>query len=483
MPAIDDPTPLAAPRAWGRLPGCGGPRGAPTGSRATDASRTLGGGPAPRGSSPTGVSHAAGSGDALPGGAPPSPGPRRRPLLLQPIFGRIWAGSVASSTGSAAGFLALTWIVYVETGSAFDIALLGVAGLVPRATFGLFSGVLADRFDRLRLMILADGVRAGSLFALAAMLALFGFALWAVLAVVVVLGLGQSLFRPSVNSFLPTAVRKEELGAANGLLTAAQEVTSTLGSPLGGLLIAAVGAAATLALNGASYAISGLLILAVALAMSSRRPARRAPAPAPPPFLRQFREGFAYLRGQRGLLKLTLASFGANFFLNLVFTFLVLYVGELLHGGALLFGELGACGGAGFAAGSLLVGPLRPERRFGVWFSVGWGLAGLAIVGLVLFPVPLAAAVTLFAIGLGGGFGNTTFFTGVQKVVPNELLGRYLSLDEVGSLAAGPAGQIGGGLLIAAFGVGLDFAVAAAGTAVFALGLLIFRDVRALTAS
>ena len=84
--------------------------------------------------------------------------------------------------------------------------------------------------------------------------------------------------------------------------------------------------------------------------------------------------------------------------------------------------------------------------------------------------------------GLGGGFGNTTFFTGVQKTVPNELLGRYLSIDEVGSLAASPAGMMTGGILITVIGIGLDFAVASIGTVILSLGLLIFSDVRALRA-
>ncbi len=404
----------------------------------------------------------------------------RRPLLRQPVFGRLWAGSVASSIGSSAGFLAITWLVYVETGSAFDVALLGVAGLVPRATFGLFSGVLADRFPRLRLMILADAFRAVTMVAFAASLFLFGFALWAVLTVVAVLGIGQSLFRPALSAFLPTTVVPEELGAANGLLSVAQEVTATIGSPLGGILIGLIGIAATLAVNGASYAISGLLIVAVSLTLNAHRAVPARPPSSPPPFLRQFREGLEYVRGQRALLKLTLASFGANFFLSLFFTFLVVYVGSVLHENAIVFGLLSAGAAAGFGVGSLLVSRLRSERRFGVWFATGWGIAGVGILGVVLVPVPLAVGLLLFVIGVGGGFGNTTFFTGVQRVVPNELLGRYLSLDEVGSIAASPAGQLGGGLIISAAGIALDFSLASVGTALFSFGLLLFADVRAL---
>ncbi|MDG6988737.1 MAG: MFS transporter [Nitrososphaerota archaeon] len=386
---------------------------------------------------------------------------------------------MASSIGSSAGLLTINWLVYTITGSPLDVALIGVAGVVPRVFFGVFSGTLADRYDKLRLMVVADAFRAATMVAFAASLVLFGFQLYVVLGAVFVLGMGQSLFRPAINSFLPRAVDKEQLGSANGLFTAAQEVASIVGSPLGGIMIATVGVAATLAFNGASYVVSALLIVFVSLSLSSRAPAG-ADTKEHPPFMQQLRGGFSYISGERGLLKLTLASFGANFFLSLFFTFIVVYVSAVLHQPAFVFGLLGAAGGLGFAVGSLLVGRLHPERRFGVWFALPWGIAGLCILGPVIFPAPATAAAFIFAGTAFGGFGNTTFFTGVQKFVPHEVLGRYLSIDEVGSLAASPAGQVAGGVIIAAYGVGFDFMLAALGTAAFSFGLLLFSDVRSL---
>lgn len=405
----------------------------------------------------------------------------RKPLSLfrQKAFSGLWAGSVASSIGSSAGLLAINWLVYTVTGSAVDLALVGVAGVVPRIVFGIFSGTLADRYSKLRLMIVADAFRAATMVTFAAALAFAGFQLYVVMAAVFVLGIGQSMFRPAINSFLPQAVPKSQLGSANGLFTAAQEAASIAGSPLGGILIAAVGVAATLALNGASYMVSALMIVFVSLSLQSKgAPVTSGKEQAS--FTQQLKGGFSYIKGERGLLKLTLASFGANFFLSTCFTFIVVYVTAVLHQSAFVYGIIGAAGGAGFGFGSLLVGRLRPERRFGVWFAVPWGVTGLSILGLVLFPNTLAA-MTFFFVGTAfGGFGNTTFFTGVQTFVPREVLGRYLSIDEVGSLAASPAGQVAGGLIIAAYGIGSDFLLAALGTAAFSFGLLLFSDVRSL---
>ncbi len=410
----------------------------------------------------------------------PQAGPRSQlSLFRQRAFSGLWTGSVASSIGSSAGLLAINWLVYTVTGSAIDLALVGIAGVIPRVIFGVFSGTLADRYSKLRLMVVADAFRAATMITFAAVLAFAGFQLYVVLAAVFILGIGQSIFRPAINSFLPRAVPKAQLGAANGLFMAAQQVTSIAGSPLGGILIAAVGVAATLAFNGASYAVSALMIVFVSLSLQSKGdPADSKKEQST--FVQQLKGGFSYINGERGLLKLTLASFGANFFLSLFFTFIVVYVTTVLHQSAFVYGVIGAAGGAGFGFGSLLVGRLRPERRFGVWFAAPWGVTGLSILGLVLFPNTVAAMVFLFVGTAFGGFGNTTFFTGVQRFVPREVLGRYLSIDEVGSLAASPAGQVAGGLIIAAYGLGPDFLLAALGTAAFSFGLLLFSDVRSL---
>ena len=406
---------------------------------------------------------------------------QRISLFRQRTFAGLLAGSMSSTFGSAGAILAINWLVYAATGSAFDIALVGVAGLLPRIAFGVFAGALADRYDKLRLMIAADTLRAVVMILFALSLALEGFQLTIVLAATFVVGLGQSLFRPAFNSFVPTALPQEQIGTANGLFSAVQQVTSVVGGPLGGILIATIGVAATVAVNGASYLMSGILIVVVSLSISTgrRSQARRSEHP---PFLKQVRSGFSYLNSERGLMKLTLASFGANFFLRLFFTFIVVYVTVVLAQGPLVYGILGAASGAGFGFGSLLVGRLHPERRFGYWYAVFWGMAGLGILGPVFFPETVPAGVFIFVLTACGGFANTAFVTGVQKYVPKEFLGRYFSLDDVGSLAATPAGQVAGGLLIAAYGISTDFVIAAIGTAAFSFSLLLFSDVRSLRA-
>ncbi len=227
---------------------------------------------------------------------------RKSGLFRNRAFATLWGGSVASSIGSSAGSLAIIWLVYAETGSAFDIALVGIFGLVPRIAFGVISGALADRHDRLGLMLMADSVRAFTLIAFAVSLAFIGFNLFALLAVVFILGIGQSIFRPAINSFPPVAVEKDQLANANGLFSVAQEVTSIIGSPLGGILIAIFGVGLTLMFNGAGYVVSAMFIAVVAMSLSTVKKDQKEQTEARQPFLDQVKGGIAETAAMMGVM-------------------------------------------------------------------------------------------------------------------------------------------------------------------------------------
>lgn len=402
-------------------------------------------------------------------------------VLRNPIFVRLFSGSVLSSIGASAGGIAIIWLVFSSTGSAIDVAYTGIALVIPRIIFGLLSGSLADRYSKTKLMIIADFSRALMLIVLVASLILFGLNLLVLLGAVFVLGVGQSIFRISLNSFIPSVVSPDQLGTANGFLTSTQEVFSIVGAPVGGVLIAIGGVTTVLLLNAVTYFASGIfIVLAAILVKNTSEP--EAQAEEKRSLAKDIAEGFSYIRGESGLFKLTIVSFAANFFLALFFSFIVVYIGNVLDEGSFAFGIMAAASGAGFGIGALIVGRRRFEKRFGSWFCIGWGLAGISILGLVLIPGVVSAALFIFAIGLGGGFGNTVFFTGVQKYVPRKMLARYLSIDEVGSLAANPAGQASGGFMISAFGISTVYIVASLGTFIPMLVLFLLPDVRALSA-
>jgi len=397
-------------------------------------------------------------------------------VLRHANFRLLWTGSVTSAAGASIGSIVIIWLVYNATHSPVAISLLGIAQFLPTLLFGLLAGALIDRWDRRRLMVACDLARAVCFGALALFVFVYGASTVVLIGVVFAVAAFSTAFRPATNATIPRILPPADVADGNGLLQGGTTVASFLGSPVGGLCVVTIGAVAGLALNALTFAVSGAMIFLMVI------PAARRPdpgvAPARTSLLTEVGEGFRYLRSQRALLLITLTAMGANFFLSIWGGFTVIYVADQLHQGAAGFGIMVAANTAGFAIGALLPGRLHTDRAPGLWLIATWGLVGFFIVGLAFTAsLPLAVVLTL----VGGALlsiGNTTWLTGVQRVVPDEYLGRYFATDEAGSFAMIPAGVAVGGVLVLLIGISRSFVFAGVGAALINLVLLLSPSVR-----
>ncbi|MGI0130197.1 MAG: MFS transporter [Thermoplasmata archaeon] len=407
---------------------------------------------------------------------PSSASPTR--LFRSRSYRGLWTGTFASSLGASVAGVTFAWLVFSSTHNALAVTVLGVSNFVPSLSIGLIAGALADRYERRRLMIVADVVRAGAVGLLALSLVLLGFSLLLTLVVVLVVSAMGALFRPASNALLPQILPGDDLADANGLLLTGMTGGAFFGSAVAGLLIVTVGVASDFSLNALTYVVSAAMVAFVVLP-----PVRRTSAPAARDrlsLLAEVREGLAYVRGVPALLYTILASLVANFFLAFFFIYLVIFVPEVLHGDSVVFGLLVAANSIGYGIGALAVGRLGAVRHTGLVYIFGWAVVGLLIVELPLVPSSAAALASVSAIGVLSGIANTTYTACVQRTVPGELLGRFFSIDEVGSFAVIPLGQVAGGLLIVSVGISPVFLLAGAGTAASAIVLLFSREARRL---
>ena len=394
-------------------------------------------------------------------------------------FRGLWTGTVASSLGASVASVAFAWFVYATTHDALAVTLLGISNFAPGLVVGLLAGALADRYERRRLMILADLVPAAGVGLLAAFFVLRGFDLPVVLTTVVVVAAMGALFRPASNALLPQILPGEQLPDANGLLLSGMTAGGFVGSAVGGVLIVLVGAATDFSINALTYVVSAAMIAFVVLP-----PARRAPSPLPTAGRRSLvgdvREGLAYVRSQPALLWTIVGSLGANFFLAIYGTYEVVYVLSFLRAGAAVYGVVAAMNGIGFGVGSLATGRLGAVRRAGLVYIGTWASGGLLIVELA-FVRSVPNTIAVFAVvGFLGGLGNTTYLACVQRIVPEALLGRFFSIDEVGSFAIIPLGQVAGGVLLTLVGVPTTYVLCGAGAFACTATLLLSRSVRRL---
>jgi len=389
-------------------------------------------------------------------------------VLRNRNFARLFLAGATSTAGYAIGQVAVTWLVYVETKSAIDVAFIGISYFLAIIVFSLLAGTLVDRQERKRLMIIADLVRCATLAVATVFLYLFGFNLVALLAVVFVLGAFTTLFQPAERALTPMLVGKDDVADANALTQVTSSLAQFASNAAGGLLIAAVGAMVALGLNSltflASAAFLGTILLQRTVA-SDQEVVRPKVG-----FLDDASAGFRYIAGQRGLLNITIMSALSNVFFSIVAGFFVVYSSQVLRGNATVYGVLVALFSLGVGPGSLLVSRLGAVKWAGKAWIWTMALEGFAMFGLVYAPDASVAYAAAFSIGVSLGFINTTWLTTVQLTVPSEMQGRYFGLDQLGSFATIPLGQILGGYIISAYSVQFAYSVSALG--MFATALI-----------
>jgi len=392
-------------------------------------------------------------------------------VLRNRSFARLFFAGATSASGFAIGQVALTVLVYNTTQSALDVAYIGVSFVAASIVFSLVAGALVDRHERRKLMVLSDLARAGSLAVLIVCLVIFGFSLAVVLGVAFVLGSFTTLFQPAERAFTPELVGNEQLANANALVQSSNSVIQFASNGAGGVLVGVVGAVAAFSLNLATFLVSALLIIEI---VGFVGPKRLAPdGNKAPSMMADLREGFSYIVRNRALLELTVSAGLANLFFSMALQFFVIYAEDVLRGGPVVYGFLNGTFILGFAPGAYLAAHFRTVR-FAGWTYILSGVAdGFCILGLVAFPNIVISFSFAFMAGVFLGLLNTTWLTTVQLVVPSEMQGRYFGLDQLGSFAVVPVGQVLGGVIVTANGIGADYTIAAIGamlsTGLFAL--------------
>jgi DHA3 family tetracycline resistance protein-like MFS transporter len=348
--------------------------------------------------------------------------------LLAPLrhrdFRLLWTGTCASLLGDGVFIVALAWQVYALSDAPTAMGAVGLAMTIPTIAFLLLGGVASDRFDRRRLMLGADLLRLAAVGTLAVLTLTGALALWHVVALVVAYGTGQAFFAPAFDALVPDLLPESELAQANAIDQIVRPIAlRMIGPALGGVLTGALGAGAAFALDAASFAVSGVMLL-----LLSPRPAL--PRGRAPSLLGDLRDGIGFLRG-RAWLWATFASAAVAYllFMGPVEVLVPFVVKHQLGGGA---GALGAVFAAGGLASVTVAGTLAhrglPDRDMTFMYIV-WTLATLAVagygLGTHLWQLMLASA--LF--NAMETAGTIVWATLKQRHVPAAMLGRVSSLD------------------------------------------------------
>jgi MFS family permease len=375
-------------------------------------------------------------------------------------------GQAVSQTGTWIDKVAQAWLVLALTHSAVAVGLLAACQFVPFSVLGLVAGVVVDRLDTWRTVVVTQAIRMVIAATLAGIVLAGVVQAWMVYVLAVLTGIVLVLDAPSRQQLTFKMVGRDELPNAVALNSSLFNAARIVGPGIGGLLIAAFGVGPAFAINAASF----VAVLAGLLLMDTSRFVAFAPNAVTPTLIGGLREGIAYAR-ESPHVRLVLTMLVAISTIAMNFNVLLPVLAQrTLDSGAGVFGLIAACFGAGALVGGLLSAALSRAS----WKALVAGAGGLGIAELVLAPQHALgpAIVLLFIAGVCFTLYTANSNAVLQLRAPDHLRGRVIGFYYFAFNGLAPLGGLLTGWLAATGGTELAFGVAGAVTALVALTAL-----------
>jgi MFS family permease len=359
-----------------------------------------------------------------------------------------FTGQSVSLIGTWMTRIATSWLVYRLTGSALLLGLVGFAGQIPSFLLAPFAGVLIDRWDRHKLLVVTQGLAMLQSAALAALTLAGVINIWHVLFLSLFQGLINSFDMPARQAFVVEMVEKrEDLPNAIALNSSMVNAARLLGPSIGGVIIAAVGEGWCFTLDAVSYlaVIASLLLMRiVARPLPVRTPESR--------MLQELRVGWAYVSGSPPirsiLLLLALVSL-----VGMPYTVLMpVFASKILHGGPHTLGFLMAATGVGALLGAIFLANRRSVLGLGRIVPMMSALFGAGLIGFSLSRTLWLSLPLLMITGIGFMVQMSASNTLLQTLVDDDKRGRVMSFYTMAIMGVTPFGSLIAGGMAHRFG-------------------------------
>ena len=294
-------------------------------------------------------------------------------------FRYLWLSTVLASSGQNLHLISVGWLVFLLTDSPLMVAMIGGARTLPYAFVGPLGGLVADRIDRRRLLLLMYAFLAVISCIFATLVLLEQVQWWHVLVYSLVMGSVWAFNQPVRLSLIANSVPERDLPTAVSLDVAAVNFNSILSPLLGGILIATLGIAGNFFLQGGAYI--GVILLARHL----RLPAQSSKAVAASP-LRNLTEGLKYVWYSPALVSVILLAIVTTLFVLPTMRLMPIFAVEVLSAGPKGLGVLLAAFGLGTLLSSITLASLGNFRRKGLYLTVVALLVGMVMVAFAHSP-------------------------------------------------------------------------------------------------
>jgi MFS family permease len=375
-----------------------------------------------------------------------------------------FGGQLISLIGTWMQSVAQSWLVYRLTGSAVLLGFVGFSGQIPVFLLAPIGGIIADKYNRHRILIFTQTAAMVLASVLATLTLSHHVQVWHVFALAAALGCINAFDIPVRQAFVVDIVGREDLVNAIALNSSMFNGARIVGPAVAGILVATIGEGWCFFANAVSYiaVITGLLLM---------RMMRRARVSLPGSAISSIVEGFSYV-GRTGPVRALLLLLGLISLMGMPYAVLMpIFADQILHGGARGLGLLMGASGIGALIGALSLAARQGVRGLGRWVafaSLGFG------VSIILFSLSRSfwlSAALLMPVGFFMMVEMASSNTLVQSMVPDNLRGRVMAVYSMMFMGMAPIGALLAGTLAGRVGapktVAIGGAVCIVGAAVF----------------
>ena len=382
-------------------------------------------------------------------------------------FRLMWIGACTSSVGTWMQIVAQGWLIYRLSHSSRLLALDQFLAGIPIFLFSIIGGVVADRSERRKILLVSQYIQMASAATLTVLVA-FGLShVWPILCLSFVSGLAQAFGGPAYLSLIPTLVDRSDMPNAIALNSIQFNLAVTIGPALGGITLARFGEKWCFGLNAISF-----LAPIVTLSIIS---ARFVPDATKETMFRSLLQGMKFIWHQGAMVALINLAFSMTFLSMPMLTYIPVFVKDIFHRGPETYGNLLSLMGVGSICGSLAVaglGNISRKGRFALTMLMVLG-AGIAGFSLSKF-LPLSYAMLLVVgASLMAVFATVTSL--VQLIVTDEMRGRVMSVYNFAFRGGMPIGNLVSGWLVPVYTAPIVLGVNGLLLILVALGFLLMQ--------
>ena len=351
-----------------------------------------------------------------------------------------FSGQLISLIGTWMDTVAESWLVYRLSHSALLLGLAAFASQIPVFLLAPFGGVIADRFDRRKVVIWTQSLSAVLAMALAILTLTHVVTIWEVIVLAALLGFVNAVDLPARQAFIVDMVSRDDMMNAIALNSSMFNGARVIGPAVAGIVVAAIGEGWCFFANAISF-----IAVITGLVMMDTKPRQRTAHQTSA--LSQVKEGFQFVL-QNQPIHVLLMLLGVVSLFGMSYSVLMpIFADQILHGGARTLGILMGSSGTGALGGALLLASKREVKGLGTWIM-------FAACGFGLF-IGLFAASRLMWLSclllLGAGFSMmvqmSSSNTLIQSMVPDHLRGRVMSIYAMTFMGMAPIGSLISGTL------------------------------------